>query len=141
MFRVYCPHCLELVQTEDTNDGSSAHCPVCAGALDAVVLNDRTLADYEVHTPLERSHQSVDVQEYVQSLERDARKQQKRQPYRRKRLPVDLIVGLMLMGGGLLVLVNVFRGEGGLMSSLINGIFPALLLILVGALCLKFWSH
>jgi hypothetical protein len=138
MFHVYCPHCLELVQMEEATGDSSNRCPRCAEVLDAAVVTKTT--EYEVHTPLEKSRQSAEVQEYVQSLEKEARKEQQRQPYHRKRFPVDLIVGLILIGGGMLVFVNVFRGEGGLMSSLINGIFPALLLVLIGAVCLRFWA-
>jgi hypothetical protein len=144
MPRVLCSHCWELVQVDESSldevgAGSAMRCPVCSGALDAG-SQEAAPVEYQVHTPPEKSHQSKEIQEYVHSLEEQARKEQAREPYHRGRPPVDLVAGLILVGCGFWVLVNIFTGGGGLMSSLINGIFPALLLILIGAICLIFWA-
>jgi hypothetical protein len=140
MLRVLCPHCWELVQTDEADAGSLPRCPACAGALDPAGREEVNHVKYEVHAEVEKAHQSREVQEYVHSLEEQARRELERQPYHRGRPPVDLVVGLILMGSGVLLLVTSFTGGGGLMSSLVNGIFPAFGLILIGVLCLIFWA-
>jgi hypothetical protein len=120
-------------------DLASQRCSVCGRCLDPSV-QEEPLADYEVRTPAEKLHQSPEVREYVQALEQQARRELSREPYHRGRFPVDLFAGLFLIGGGVLILVNVFGGGGGLMSSLINGILPAFGLFIIGALCIIFWA-
>jgi hypothetical protein len=138
--RALCPHCWQLVLTKEANAGCTIHCPECGGALGDAGQLEADQTKYAVHTPETRSHQSKEVQEYVQSLEAHARKEQAKQPYRRRRFPVDLVVGLTLAGCGCWLLVSAFMGEGGLMSTLVNTIFPAFVLLLIGAVCLIFWA-
>jgi hypothetical protein len=138
--RVLCPHCWQLVLAEATNDDSVTRCPLCAGVLGAAGQREVDQIKYAVHTPETRSHQSKEIQEYVQSLEAHARKEQAKQPYHRRRFPIDLLVGLILVCCGCWLLITAFSGEGGLMSTLVNTIFPAFVLILIGAVCLIFWA-
>src|SRR5438132_7479439 len=120
MFR--CPHCLELVRMEEAGDGVSMRCPVCAGTLTATGQQVGRAPKYEVHGEEEKAHQSKEVQEYVDSLEKRARKDRKRKPYHRVRAPIALLTGLILIGGGVAFFLNALLGLWGFMSALINGI-------------------
>jgi hypothetical protein len=140
MFRVYCPHCLAMVQQDDADGEAAALCPVCKGALDAVGVPAATFPDYEVKGAAEPAQQNKDVQEYVQSLEKRARKERKKKPYNRKRFPVDLVAGIILIGIGCMLLLFAFSGEGGMMSALVNYILPASILFMIGAICIRFWA-
>lgn len=94
------------------------------------------LPDYKVEaTPQDHSPHLLD---YVRTLEEQARKERKKKPYHRRRFPVNLVAGLVLILCGLLILLNAFRVTEGMMSSLINGLLPACIFFLLGAACLIF---
>ena len=78
------------------------------------------------------------MREYVQSLEKTARRERKRKPYRRPRVYVNLVTGLLLIVVGIAILLSAFLGDGGYMSALINGVLFSALFILVGTVCLVF---
>jgi hypothetical protein len=139
MFRVYCPHCLEMIQQDDADGEAAALCPVCKGALDAVGVAPK-LPDYKVDGLEQKPQPHKDVHEYVQALEKRARKDRKKKPYRRKRFPIDLVAGIILIGIGFIFLLGAFSGDNGPMSSLINHIVPACILFMVGAICIRFWA-
>ena len=145
MVRVLCPRCLELVQMEEEPiAGTSMRCPVCGGAMDPASQETDTHAGYEVHTQREKDKapQPEGIQEYVQSLEKRARQERKRQPYHRGGFPVNLVAGLVLIiCGFLLLLLAAFRGEAAPMSTLINLILPAVMLFVIGGVCLVYWAR
>jgi hypothetical protein len=128
-----CPHCLELVQMENER------CPVCARLVDGSD-KDEANSGYGVNTREPNPHKGRGIQEYVQSLEDRARKDEERVPYHRGRFPIDLVAGLILIGCGLALLFNAVAGGGGLFTTFINVVLPGFVLILVGALCLVFWA-
>lgn len=132
----YCPHCLEIVPDDEAASEPLTHCPRCAAALDPNSSEPAPPREYKVDAPPEPINQGVHIQEYVQSLEKRARQERKREPYHRKKAPVGLITGIVLIAIGIAILLNAFFGEGGYMSSLINGILLSSVFILVGAVCL-----
>ena len=135
--RVFCPHCLELVRMDETEGGK--RCPVCE-RIERAAGEKETNLGYEVNTREANPHKGRGIQEYVQSLEDQVRKDEARVPYHRGRFPVDLVAGLILVSGGLALLANAFSGEGGLFTTFINVVLPGFALILIGAVCLVFWA-
>jgi hypothetical protein len=135
---IYCPHCLEIVPADEAGASLHTHCPRCARALDPDSQEAAPPREYKVDAQAEPAHQSANVQEYVQSLEKRARQDRKRKPYHRSRVPVGFITGLVLIGGGVAMLLNAFLGDGGYMSSLVNGVFLSAVFILAGVCCLIF---
>jgi hypothetical protein len=136
---VFCPHCLEMVRLEGAIGCSPARCPLCWRAVEAIG-GEAALPDYEVSKRLEDQPNPKEIQEYVVSLEKRARKDLAQEPYRRGRFPVEFVAGVILAAGGLLVLTTAFTSEGGLMSSLVNHILPAAILMLMAAICFVFWA-
>jgi hypothetical protein len=134
----YCPHCLEIVPDEDAGANPLTHCPRCTAALDPDSQEPAPPREYGVEGQEEHAHQSANVREYVQSLEKSARQDRKRKPYHRSRAPIGLITGLVLIGIGIALLLNAFLGEGGYMSALINGVLLSSVFILAGVCCLIF---
>ena len=135
--RVYCPHCLEMVHLAESLDGGSLRCPLCWRTVDATG-QEATLANYQVDTQAECTV-AREVQAYVHSLEKRARKERKEKAkaYERGGWPMDLIAGLFFMGCGVLVFAGALMG-GGMMSLLVNGVLLSVAFFLVGALCLVF---
>jgi hypothetical protein len=132
-----CPHCLEMVQADED---SSARCPFCGRDMSSDVRKSSPLPDYVAH-PQEGPKDSPHIKEYVQSLEKRARKERKRQPYHRPRTPVGLITGILFILGGVAFLGYAFLGDHGMMTSLINGILPAAVLIVFGVTCIVTWNR
>jgi hypothetical protein len=87
----------------------------------------------------ERPSPSKDVQDYVQSLEKEARIEQGRKPYHRRRRSAGLVVGLMLVSGGFGLLAYAFTSGGGLMATFLLGTLLPVMLILSGVACLFSW--
>src|SRR2546430_1701394 len=99
MRRLRCPHCLELMQVQSSVAGSRIRCPGCKKTLRVPREENESRAESQLAQD-ERSSQSTDVQDYVRSLEREARIEQGRKPYHRGRRPAGLVLGLMLLTGG-----------------------------------------
>jgi len=73
-------------------------------------------------------------------LEKRARKERRQKPYRRRRFPVDLLAGVILLIGGILLVWSALTSERGIMDMFVNALLPALMLFMLGALCLLFWG-
>src|SRR5438132_256655 len=74
--------------------------PVCEKKLEFIKESDppspepASESDYGIRTGQDNPHKSAEVQEYVQYLENQARIKEKREPYRRKRFPIDFWAGV-----------------------------------------------
>jgi hypothetical protein len=123
---------------EESLAGSVVHCPVCALAFGETDQDVAPLPDYEMHPQEGPAHQTIEVQDYVKGLEKRARQERKREPYRRRRFPVELVTGLLLMGCGVRLMVTALTGAGGLFTTFINVVLPSFILFLAGVLCLTF---
>ncbi len=134
----YCPHCLETLPDDEAGASPLTHCPRCTAPLDPDSQEPLPPREYDVDVEKEPAHQAANVREYVASLEKRARKDRKRKPYHRKRPPIGLVTGLILIGIGVALLLNAFLGEGGYMSALINGILLSSMFVLAGVCCLIF---
>jgi len=83
-----------------------------------------------------------EAQKIVAELEKKAQEEADRKPYIRRRIPIDLIGGIALVGSGLVLMLKALLGggAGGMFVTLINGILFPMILILLGAMCLVSWS-
>jgi hypothetical protein len=136
MPRVECPHCLEQVELPES--GGLTCCPLCAGSL-GVAEPEGGPSEYVVLAGQANPHQSEDIRQYVQALEKSARKKRREQPYHRRRFPVDLVAGLLLLLGGLLLIGTAVFSERGVMDIFVNALLPAFVLFMLAALCFIFW--
>ena len=134
------PHCLERVHMERAVGASPKRCPACGRAVGLAGQREVASPDYAMNAGKESRPEAKEIQEYVHGLERRARRDRKVKPYQRRAFPVNLVAGMLLLNCGLALLGKAFTVSEGLMSSLVNGIFPAFILILCGAMCLVFWS-
>jgi hypothetical protein len=125
------------MQVKNSVAGSRVRCPACKKALRVPSEEKESRAESKAQD--ERSSQSKDVQDYVQSLENQARIEQGRKPYHRGRRPAGLVVGLMLLTGGFSLAGYVFTRGGGLMTTFLLGTLVPVMLILSGVACLLSW--
>jgi hypothetical protein len=137
MPRVQCPHCLE--QLELPESAGLTCCPLCAGSLDLADPEEAASAEYGLLDAHDNPHKSEDVKQYVQGLEKRARQKRREQPYHRKRFPVDLAAGWLLLLIGLVLIVTAVFSDRGLMDIFVNALMPALILFMLSALCFIFW--
>ena|SRR5438105_1782516 len=139
MRRLRCPHCLELMQVKNSFARSRIRCPACKKTLRLPREEKEPQEEYKVRSRDERSSQSKDVQDYVQTLEKEARIEQGRKPYHRGRRPAGLVGGLVLLTGGFVLAAYVFTRGGGLMTTFLLGTLLPVMLILSGVACLLSW--
>ena len=137
--RVRCPHCLELLRVKKSVPGSIVRCPTCKEKLRVPGEEKGSQADYKARSPADKSSQSQDVQDYVQSLENRARSEQGRKPYHRGRRPTSLVAGLLLLTAGSCLAAHVFTRGGGLVTTFLLGTLLPITLILSGIACLASW--
>ena len=146
MFAVICPKCRTELQVPNSLAGCLIRCHECDGVTRTPrpeELEDRSgNPTFAVQTSQETPQHAREIQDFVKDAEDRARKEAEKVPYRRKRLPIDLICGIILVGGGLLLLLSALLGGGGggLFGLLIFGILLPLILILLGAVCLLVWN-
>ncbi len=121
--------------------------PACARKLEIIRESDppqpepNANGDYAVANPNDNPHKSDHVTEYVQYLERRAKQEAKREPYKGGRLPIELITGLFFIFCGLFILSVAFLSGGSLFVRFVREFLVATGLILVGMVCIIFWKR
>ena len=149
------------LEAPDSLAGCLIRCTECDGALRAPTLHQVPRAiDWEDGKPVELESQEAkkkpeeskpaganpspqhpwqrpeEIQEYVAGLMERARKEQEQKPYLRTHIPIDLIVGGLFIGGGMLLFWRALTSGDGMMAMLIYGILLPFVLILIGAGCI-----
>ncbi len=141
MTQIVCPHCMERVDVPEAGDDSIPCCPACMGLLGTAEQDELAVMEYDVSNPNENPIKSDGIRQYVGYLEKRVRIEKRQEPYERRRFPVDLVAGIVLVSLGLLLLASAFLTEGGIMSALIFKVLGSFLLMLLGFLCLRFSAY
>lgn len=136
MTQIICPHCLERVEVPESDGDVAACCPACSELLGTAEQDELTVMEYEVINPEENPHKSEGVQNYVQYLERRARKEKKQEPYERRRFPVELVSAGVLFTAAVGLFVAAILSSPGLY--MLWKLMGGLILFMLGFLCLRF---
>jgi hypothetical protein len=136
MIQIICPHCLERVDVPEGDEEPNGACPACQALLGPDALEELTSLEYDVSNPEENPHKSEGVQNYVQYLEKRARKEKKQQPYERGRFPVELVAAGVLFTLAVGLFLAAFLGSLGL--AMLWKLMGGLILFMLGFLCLRF---
>jgi F0F1-type ATP synthase assembly protein I len=144
VFPLVCEKCHAELQVPNSLAGCLIRCHECDTVTRAPhpeVEDEASKAPYVVQTSQETTQHASEIDAFVKDAEKRAEEEANRKPYHKKQFPVDLVCGIILGGGGLILMLRTLLGgaEMGLLGTLIFGILFPLMLILLGAMCLKSW--